>query len=161
MPPSLAKCVGFKGAGASLISVTSQIATKPSSEDVHKLRMEAENAGWQNVNMSDEKNGGPNFLRDWRDYRKLTQEELAAAVRTSASVISMLETGDRQLNAKWLRKLAPVLGTSPGFLLDHNPYELNSDILEIWNRAAPEQQEQIIALAETVVKFRPKDGTSG
>lgn len=123
--------------------------------------MGSENPPAHNANMSDDKNGGPNFLRDWRDYRKLTQADLAAAVDTSVSVISMLESGERQLGAKWLRKLAPVLGTTPGFLLDHNPYELPSDMMEIWNRAAPEQKEQIIALAETVVKFRPKDGTDG
>ena len=107
--------------------------------------------------MIETKNGGPNYLRDWRDYRKLTQDDLAAAVGTTNSVISMLESGDRQLSAKWLRKLAPALGTTPGFLLDHNPYDLPNDILDIWNRAAPEEQKQIRALAETVIAFRQKD----
>jgi transcriptional regulator with XRE-family HTH domain len=114
---------------------------------------------YQTDNIMDEKNGGPNYLRDWRDFRKLTQEDLAAMVDTSVSVISMLESGQRGLSAKWLRRLAPALQTTPGFLLEHNPYDLPNDILDIWNRAQPEQKEQIKALAETVIAFRRKDAS--
>src|SRR5690242_9035566 len=58
-----------------------------------------------------DKNDGPNHLKAWREFRKLSQEDLAEKVGTTASQISMLETGDRGLSAKWLRKLAPALGT--------------------------------------------------
>ncbi|WP_310498317.1 helix-turn-helix transcriptional regulator [Sandarakinorhabdus sp.] len=106
--------------------------------------------------MDNSKNGGPNHLRDWRDFRKLTQEDLAHAAGTTASVVSMLENGERQLSAKWLRRLAPCLETTPGLLLDHNPYDLDASILEIWNNADKGEQRQIIALAETVLNFRHK-----
>jgi transcriptional regulator with XRE-family HTH domain len=105
---------------------------------------------------NDDKNGGPNNLQAWRRYRGLTQAQLADAVGTTASMITHLESGERHLSAKWLRRLAPHLGTTPGFLLDHDPSEMPSDIFEIWNRAQPYQQQQIVALAETVIAFRPR-----
>src|SRR4029078_7692151 len=60
----------------------------------------------------------PNNLRAWRKFRRMTQQELADAVDTAKSVISDLERGVVQLNDKWLRRLAPVLKTQPGHILD-------------------------------------------
>src|SRR5688500_12631095 len=73
-----------------------------------------------------------NHLKAWREHRKLTQEELADKAGTSKSVISDLENEKRGLSSKWLRRLAPILGTAPGHLLDHDPSETNADILDIW-----------------------------
>lgn len=106
--------------------------------------------------MIDDKNGGPNYLSAWRRFRHLSQAQLAEAVGTSLSMISHLETGERGLSSKWLRRLAPALGTTPGFLLDHDPYDLPPDIMDIWNRGSAEQQQQIAAVAETIVTFKAK-----
>ena len=81
------------------------------------------------ANMPD---GPENYLRAWREFRKMTQEQLADAVGTDKGVISLLESGSRGLSPKWLRRLAPVLQTTPGHLLDHDPNSLPTDILEIW-----------------------------
>ena len=83
-------------------------------------------------NVGVDKNNGPNHLKAWREFRKLSQEELAAKLDTTASQISMLETGERGLSAKWLRRLAPVLGTTPGHLLDHDPNSIDNDVFDIW-----------------------------
>jgi transcriptional regulator with XRE-family HTH domain len=104
----------------------------------------------------DEKNGGPNHLQAWRLHRGLTQQQLADAVGTIKSMITHLESGERHLSAKWLRRLAPVLNTTPGHLLDHHPRDLPPDIMDTWSRASPAQQQQIAALAETVIAFQPK-----
>jgi transcriptional regulator with XRE-family HTH domain len=74
----------------------------------------------------------PNNLRAWRKHNRLTQQELADAVGTTKSVISDLERGVVQLSDKWLRRLAPVLKTQPGHILDYDPADLDSDIIEIW-----------------------------
>lgn len=79
-----------------------------------------------------DKNLGPNHLKAWREFRELSQEDLAEKVDTTASQISMLETGERGLSAKWLRKLAPALGTTPGHLLDHDPQTIDNDVFDIW-----------------------------
>lgn len=73
-----------------------------------------------------------NNLRAWREFRTLTQDELAALVGTNGSVISLLESGSRGLSLKWLQKLAVALKTKPGMILDHDPNDLDTSILEIW-----------------------------
>lgn len=101
--------------------------------------------------MSD-KNGGPNYLRQWRMFRKLTQEQLAEMVSTNANMIQYLETGERGLSAKWLRRLAPALGTTPGMLLDHDPQQLDSDVIDIWAHADERERRQLSEIAKTLVR---------
>lgn len=83
-----------------------------------------------------------NYLRAWREHRGLTQARLAEAVGTTGAVISLLESGERGLSDKWLRKLAPVLGTRPGHLLEIDPNQLDDDILEIWSDIPEERRDQ-------------------
>lgn len=106
--------------------------------------------------MGDDKNAGPNFLRQWREYRKLRQQDLADLVGTNQNMIAYLESGERALSAKWLRRLAPALSTTPGLLLDHDPEDLDSDILYIWTHANPHQRRQISDLAKVVVETEDK-----
>lgn len=74
-----------------------------------------------------------NYLKQWREKAKLSQEELADKIGTTKSVISLLENEKRPLSAKWLRKLAEALDTTPGRILDVNPDEANADVLDIWD----------------------------
>ena len=83
-----------------------------------------------------------NYLRAWREYRSLTQARLAEAVGTTGAVISLLESGERGLSDKWLRKLAPVLGTRPGHLLEVDPESVNDDIFDIWADIPEERRDQ-------------------
>ncbi len=86
-----------------------------------------------------------NHLRAWREYRGLTQEELAAKVGTTAAVISLLENGQRSLSASWLERFAPHLQASPGFLLDYSPGDLTADILEAWANVPSDQKTEALA----------------
>ncbi|WPZ05633.1 helix-turn-helix domain-containing protein [Pelagerythrobacter marinus] len=103
------------------------------------------------------KNGGPNHLRAWREYRGLTQAKLAELVGTNANMIGYLESGERGLSAKWLRKLAPALNLTPGHLLDHNPNDLPSDILEIWMSADSSVRRQISEVAKALSRTGTDD----
>lgn len=103
------------------------------------------------------KNGGPNYLRAWRLFRKLTQEQLAEKVGTNANMIQYLETGERGLSAKWLRRLAPALDTTPGMILEHDPEELDSDVIDIWARAGERERRQIAEIAKAVLKTGTHD----
>ena len=102
------------------------------------------------------KNAGPNYLRQWREYREMTQEELADIVGTSANMISYLEAGERGLSAKWLRRLAPALKTTPGHLLEHDPNDMPTDILDIW--AAIDERDRKTAIR--VLESFSKTGTT-
>lgn len=96
-------------------------------------------------------------MRAWRKFRGLTQGRLADAVDTTQHQIAFLETGQRALSAKWLRRLAPVLDTTPGMLLDHDPYEMNSDMVEIWATASNRQKKQFVDIARAILKTGTDD----
>jgi Predicted transcriptional regulators len=106
---------------------------------------------------SEEKNGGPNHLREWREFRKMSQQELATACGTTQHQIAYLESGERGLSAKWLRKLSVALDTTPGMILDHNPSDLDSDIIEIWATASNRQKRQLAEIAKTILKTGTDD----
>ena len=100
---------------------------------------------------SDNKNGGPNYLKAWREFRRMTQTELADAVDTNANMIGYLESGERGLSAKWLRRLSPALNTTSGMLLDHDPGNLSAEVVDIWVNADSRQKRQISEIAKTIV----------
>ena len=111
--------------------------------------------GTNNKSADNDKNGGPNHLAEWREYRKLTQAALAELVGTNANMISYLESGERGLTAKWLRRLAPALETTPGMLLDHSPLEISTDVIDIWINLNALQKRQLSDIARVLAN----DGT--
>ena len=139
------------------MSTTSHIVKYHASEKVHSLCKALSRPILHTVEM--DKNGGPNNLKAWREHRGMSQEDLAAKVEpsTSPTMISMLESGDRGLSAKWLRRLGDALRISPGHLLDHDPRDMPTDILEIWMGADPVQRRQLSEVAKAIVKT----GTDG
>jgi transcriptional regulator with XRE-family HTH domain len=50
-----------------------------------------------------------NRVREWRQRRHLTIEELARRSRTTPSQISKLERGERRLTVDWMERLAAAL----------------------------------------------------
>jgi len=100
------------------------------------------------------KTSRPNKLTAWREFRGLTQDELAALIGTNGSVISLLESGGRGLSLKWLIRLAPALKTTPGMLLDHDPNNLDNSILELWGQVPDTQKPQA---REILVTFARKN----
>lgn len=93
-----------------------------------------------------------NHLRAWRTFRGMTQLELAAELDTKSSIISELESGRIPLSAKWLNKLAPVLGTTAGFLLDHDPNDIDAAFLEAALAVPKEDRAQVLQILETFKK---------
>ncbi len=93
----------------------------------------------------------PNHLKAWREHRRMTQAKLAEAIGTTGAVISLLESGERRLSDKWLTRIAPVLGIGPGHLLQTDPSDISSDLLEIWAEIPTDQQPRAI---EVLKAFR-------
>lgn len=59
-----------------------------------------------------------NHIRQLREARGLTLEQLAEAVGTSNQQISLLELNKRQLTVSWMVRLAKVLGCHPWTLVE-------------------------------------------
>lgn len=99
----------------------------------------------------------PNYVRAWREFRHLTQEELAEAAGCSPATIGHIENGLRRLSDKWAHPIAKALHTSPGYLYDHDPNDLPTAVLDVWAAIPDENRAQALAVLET---FR-KTGTGG
>lgn len=148
MPACAANSVGLS------ISVASQIAKFGARADFHRLDR-AHSAPMSHIaGMETDKNGGPNHLRAWRLHAGLTLEQLAAEVGTSPGMISGLENGDRGLSLKWLRRLAPLLNTTPGNLADYHPSEAPAEVIDIWTHISDRDQRRALAILDT---FREKE----
>lgn len=106
-----------------------------------------------------DKNGGPNYLRAWMEFRSIKGVEVAKALggNVTPGMVSDLANSKRALSAKWLRRLAPIFDTTPGMLLDHDPRELDSDIVEIWAHASNRQRQQLADIAKTLIRTGTED----
>ena len=146
----------LKGAGLGSINLYLQNATKNASEKCCNLRdvKQINVLHIAKMNEVDRKSG--NLLRAWREHRRLTQDALATRIGTTPAVISLLEAGDRKLSPKWLYKIAPVFGITPGWLLDHSPDDIDASIDQIW-RTIPETQRHIAR--DVLVAFTPEPRT--
>jgi transcriptional regulator with XRE-family HTH domain len=152
----LAASLNALGVGTT-IPLISQTVRRNAIGDCHNLCGAFDFVQTDNAGMDSDKNGGPNHLKAWRTFRGQTLEQLAVAVDTNANMIGYLESGERGLSAKWLRRLAPALKTTPGMLLDHDPYALDSDVIDIWVNADERQRLQITEVARTLARTASND----
>lgn len=142
-----------KSAGVSSMSEHSQIANILARPDFRKSDNYGALALSQTADMDDDdKNGGPNHLRAWMQYRGIKGVDLAERLggNVTPGMVSDLANSKRALSAKWLRRLADALETTPGMLLDHDPTELDNDIIDIWSRADLRVKRQISDIAKTL-----------
>ncbi len=101
------------------------------------------------------RNPQKNYLKAWREHRRLTQAKLAEAIGTTGAVISLIEAGERRLSDKWANLIAPVLKTRAGFLFDTDPNDLDTDIMEIWVEIPEDRRAQA---REVLKAFRVRTG---
>jgi transcriptional regulator with XRE-family HTH domain len=99
-----------------------------------------------------------NFVGAWRDRRGLTQAKLAEKIGTTGSVVSLLEAGHRQLSPKWLRRISAALEVPVGYLLEHHPDDVPTDLLEIWAEVPKAKREDALNILRSL-SGRQKTGT--
>lgn len=87
-----------------------------------------------------------NNLSAWRKHRGLTQREVAEAVGETVPEISLLERGARRLSHAWLKRVAPLLDTTPGAILDFMPHEIDADIVRAAMKVPLDRREDATAL---------------
>lgn len=90
------------------------------------------------------------FLKEWREYRNLTQEALADRVGWSVGNVSQLERGLQGYSDEGLALLADALQCTPGQILDVDP--TNDDAMwSLWERAKPGQKRILLDTAKEMV----------
>jgi transcriptional regulator with XRE-family HTH domain len=95
------------------------------------------------------------FIKAWRVFRNLTQEQLAERLRTTKANISRVETGNQGYTQDFLEACAEALGTDVANLLMRDPSHPDA-IWSIWEKAKPAERAMIVDIAKTVTK---KTGT--
>ena len=95
---------------------------------------------------------GPNRLREWREARGMTQEELAEAVGATPLVIANFELGQRGMSERWLLVLSRALNVERGDLVlaAPAPEEASSELLEIWARIPEHRRRQALAMLRSM-----------
>lgn len=132
----------------------SQIANVYASPDIRRSGDASfcDLSQYEYMDDSGDKNGGPNHLGAWMAFRKIKGAALAKALKVTPGMVSDLVNSNRALSAKWLRRIAPHLETTPGMLLDHDPHELDSNVIDIWLSAGDREKRQITAVAAEIVR---------
>lgn len=98
----------------------------------------------------------PNRLREWRERRGLSQQQVADMAGCSKVQISTLERGRPSLDLLWMQRLAPILHVTPGDLLNpaDNPAACRDDVewrmICAFRNIAPDMRLQFVVMAEVM-----------
>lgn len=85
------------------------------------------------------------YFRQWRDFRGLTQDQLAERANLSTSTISQIETGDQGFREESLVAIAKALDCSPGDLLSVDPND-SGELLDIWEGIVPSARPLVLSV---------------
>jgi transcriptional regulator with XRE-family HTH domain len=92
------------------------------------------------------------YLREWREYRGLTQEQLASGVGMTKGRVSEIERGVRRYNETMVEKLAKELNCQPWELIGRDPSTTDGGISDLWARIRPEDRAQALRTLESFVR---------
>ena len=94
------------------------------------------------------------FLREWRQFRGLSQEAAASRLELDRTTLSKIERGKVPYDQRLLEIAAEAYNCSPADLVMRDPSQANA-MWSIWEnlRAAPaEDQRRVQAVVEAMLK---------
>lgn len=94
------------------------------------------------------------FLREWREFRDLTQEQAADRVGVNRTTIGRIENGKIPYNQDFLEKAALAYGCEVADLVSVNPLQPDPPKL-VYSRlksAPPEIQDLAISVLDALLK---------
>lgn len=99
------------------------------------------------------------FIRAWRKYRRLTQEQLAERIEMTSGAISQLENGIINYTQPTLEAIAYALNCEPGDLLSRDPRtdDAVADLRAILAAAKPDDQQRALRVLREMLMT----GTNG
>jgi transcriptional regulator with XRE-family HTH domain len=93
----------------------------------------------------------PTFIRQWRKYRQLTQEQLCERIDMSTGNLSNIETGKQGYTQENLEEIADALDCEVVDLMMRDPSDTEG-IWTLWERAKPADRTRILDLAHALVR---------
>lgn len=109
---------------------------------------------WHYLGMA--KKAPKQFIREWRKFRDLTQEQLAERMGIARSYVSHVEKGKRRYDQLFLEAAADALQCTPADLIMRDPTQSGS-IWSIWDQIPGAERPQAAKVLETFIK---KTGTN-
>lgn len=94
------------------------------------------------------------YLREWRDFKDVTQEKLAERLETSAATISRYEAGKINLSVEKLQQIADALGCAPDDFF-HDPNGRDYQAWRIIQGMKPSDQERALRMLEAFTDQPP------
>lgn len=95
-------------------------------------------------------------VREKRELLHVTQQAMADDLSISKYYISKIENGKVKVTLETLAEIANYLGTDISNLLSGssplNDNYSNTEILEVYHKATPEQKNMILKIAKTIVE---------
>lgn len=88
------------------------------------------------------------FIKEWREYRGLSQERLAERINRSPGLISQIENRVGPYTQETLEAIADALLCEPQDLLIRDPNDPDG-IWSIWDNVEPTQRKQAIEILKT------------
>lgn len=84
------------------------------------------------------------FIKQWREYRNLSQAALAELMGVSDGYVNQIENASRRYNQEMLEAAAEALGVTPAVLLSRAPpregEEDPNDIWNIWDKLSEDER---------------------
>ncbi len=102
---------------------------------------------WHTASMAKQRH----FIREWRGFRKLTQEQLAERIGINRAYLSKIESGKRRYDQPFLEAAAVVLQCEPADLIMRDPSD-PAGLWSIYDTLSPTQRMQLVAIGETLKK---------
>lgn len=89
------------------------------------------------------------FLREWRQHKGLTLEQIAERLHTTHATISRIERGKLPYNQPLLERLAEEYGTEPASLIMRHP---KSETWTVLDNLSPVERKQVVAFIQAIRK---------
>lgn len=93
--------------------------------------------------------GQRHYIREWRKFRGLSQEQLAERIGISRPHLSKIEKGSRKYDQAFLEAASEELRCAPADLIMRDPSQTEG-IWSIWDQLAPLQRAQVVEIAKTL-----------
>lgn len=97
----------------------------------------------------------PTFIRQWRQHRGYSLDQLAERVPMDKGNLSKIERGLLPYNQELLERLAEALGTDPASLIMRNPTDAAA-VWSIWDHASPGDRAQIERVVTALFEGRKR-----
>jgi transcriptional regulator with XRE-family HTH domain len=100
----------------------------------------------------------PNFIRAWRNKRRLSLRALAARMETpdgdeviSHASLQRYEIGEQECSITRLASIAVALDVKPWMLLDMHP-DRGGEGIDLFSKLRPDQQRQATAILKAIAE---------